>query len=114
MAGSTKVAFARLLSKFCRLPTYCKPLLKEAVCVATAAAARACCLSALIQSLPGSAYTYVYTEPVLVHEKQFQRVYAVQEVGLRAVRPGSFTWCSTAVKRFAKPRMAVLCLLWCL
>ena len=103
MAGSTKAAFARLLGKFCRLPTYCKSLLREAVCVATAAAARACRLSTLLRSPPGSACSYVSTEPVLVHEKQFQRVYAVQEVGLRVVRPGLFTWCSSAVKRLAKP-----------
>ena len=47
----------------------------------------------------GPAYWYVSTGPVLVYEKQFQRVYAVQEVGVRAVRPGLFTWCSSAVKR---------------
>ena len=71
MAGSTKVAFARFLSKFCRLPTYCKSLLRDAVSVATAAAARACRLSALLRFSPGSAYSCVSTELVLVHEKQF-------------------------------------------
>ena len=71
MAGSIKATFARLLGKLCRLPTYCKSLLREAVCVATAAAARACYLSALLRSSPGSAYSYASTEPVLVHEKQF-------------------------------------------
>ena len=70
MAGSNKVAFARLLSKFRRLPTHFMSLLREAVCVATAAA-RGCCLLALLRSPPGSAYSYVSTEPVLVHEKQF-------------------------------------------
>ena len=35
-----------------------------------------------------------------------QRVYAVQEVGLRAVRPGLFTWCSAAVKRLEAAREA--------
>ena len=69
--------------------------------------ARACRLSTLLRSLPGSACSYVSTEPVLVHEKQFQRVYAVQEVGLRAVRPGLFTWCSSAVKRLEAAREAV-------
>ena len=71
MAGSNKATFARLLGKFCRLPTYCKSLLREAVCVATAAAARACGLSALLRSSPGSAYSCTSTEPVLVHGKQF-------------------------------------------
>ena len=71
MTGSIKAAFARLLGKFCRLPTYCKSLLREAVCVATAAAARACRLSTLLRSSPGSACSYVSTEPVLVHKKQF-------------------------------------------
>ena len=71
MADSTKAAFARLLSKFCRLLTHCKSLLREAVCVATAAAARACRLSALLRSSPGYTYSCVSTEPVLVHEKQF-------------------------------------------
>ena len=36
---------------------------------ATVTAARACRLSALLWSLPGFAYSYVFTEPVLVHEK---------------------------------------------
>ena len=58
MAGSTEVAFARLLSKFYRLHTYCKSLLREAVCVAIAAATRACRLPALLRSPPGSAYSY--------------------------------------------------------
>ena len=71
MAGSTKAAFARLLGKICRLPTYCKSLLREAVCIATAAAARACRLSALPRSSPGSAYSCASTQLVLVHEKQF-------------------------------------------
>ena len=71
VAGSTKATFPRLLGKLCRLPTYCKSLLREAVCVATAAAARACRLSALLRSSPGSAYSCASTEPVLVHEKQF-------------------------------------------
>ena len=44
-------------------------------------------------------------------KSSFQRVYAVQEVGLRAVRPGLFTSCSAAVKRLAKPKLAVFCLL---
>ena len=55
----------------CRLPTYCNSLLREAVCVATAAAARACRLSALLRSSPGYAYSCASTELVLVHEKQF-------------------------------------------
>ena len=59
------------LPGLCRLPTYCKLLLREAVCVATAAAARACRLSALLRSPPGSAYSCASTELVLVHEKQF-------------------------------------------
>ena len=33
-------------------------------------------------------------------------MYAVQEVGLRAVRPGLFTWCSSAVKRLEAAREA--------
>ena len=114
VAGSTKAMFARLLSKFCRLPTYCKSLLREAVCAATAAAPRVCRILALLWSPPGSAYWYVSTEPVLVHEKQFQRVYTVQGVGLRAVPPGLFTWCSSAVKRLEMAREAVFCLLRCL
>ena len=71
VAGSTKATFPRLLGKLCRLHTYCKSLLREAVCVATAAAARACRLSAFLRSSPGSTYSCVSTEPVLVHEKQF-------------------------------------------
>ena len=46
-------------------------LLREAVCVATAAAARACRPSALLRSSPGSANSCASTEFVLVHEKQF-------------------------------------------
>ena len=71
MAGSTKASFARPLGKLCCLPTYCKSLLREAVCVATAAAARAYHPSALLRSSPGSAYSCASTELVLVHEKQF-------------------------------------------
>ena len=82
MAGSIKVEYVRLLGKFSCLPTYYKSLLREVVCVATAAAARTCRLSALLRSSPGSAYSCASTEPVLVHEKQFQHVYALQEVGL--------------------------------
>ena len=70
MAGSNKAAFARLLSEFRHLPTHFMSLLREAVCVATTAA-RGCCLLALLWSPPGSAYSYVSTEPVLVREKQF-------------------------------------------
>ena len=81
-------------------------MLKAAVCVAIAAAARACCLSALPCSPPGSAYSYISTEPVLVHEKQIQCVYAVQEVGLGAVHPGLFMWCFLAVKWLEAAREA--------
>ena len=35
-----------------------KSLLRAAVCIAIAAVARACCLSALLWSLPGSAHLY--------------------------------------------------------
>ena len=33
-------------------------------------------------------------------------MYAAQEVGLRAVGPGWFTWCCSAVKRFEAAREA--------
>ena len=39
-------------------------------------------------------------------KNSFQPVYAVQEVGLRAVRPGLFTWCSSAPKRLEAAREA--------
>ena len=39
-------------------------------------------------------------------KSSFQRVYAVQEVGLRVVRPGLFTWCTSAVKRLEVAREA--------
>ena len=91
MAGSTKVAFARLLGKLCRLPTYCKSLLREAVCVATAAAARACRLSALLLSSPGSAYLCASTELVLVHEKQFSAC-VCSTGGRPASRPSRFVY----------------------
>ena len=61
-----------------------------------------------LRSLPGSAYSYVSTEPVLVRKKQFHCAYVVQEVGLRGVLPGLFAWCSAAMKRLAKPKPKIL------
>ena len=39
-------------------------------------------------------------------KNSFQRVYAVQEVGLRGVRPSLFMWCSSAAKRLEAAREA--------